>query len=122
MSGVRNLHTGDIKGAQADSKLLGSFTFYERRKDQVRPVAQNTDIVGSTAGTLKKGVVSTRVTNPLEPEYQMPGYLEPVEVFVQGNSGQEGFSMGKQVKEVRPHVSAQQQAVKPPRPAQAESK
>lgn len=79
VSGVRNLNTEDIKGAQADTKLLGAFTHYERRPDQVRATTTNDDIAGSAVNTLKRGVVTTRETNPLQPNYQMPGTLEPEE-------------------------------------------
>ena len=73
MGGVRNLETKDVKGAQADTKRLGSFTHYPRRADQVRPVGSNDDVDGSKCGSVLKGIVTTRQSNPLMPNYQMPG-------------------------------------------------
>lgn len=45
-TGVRNLNTKDVGGAQADTKRLGAFTFYNR-KDEPRNVTGNLDVFGS---------------------------------------------------------------------------
>lgn len=74
VSGTRNLETQDVKGAQADTKRLGSFTHYSRRADQVRPVGRNDDVDGSKCGSVLKGIVTVRQTNPLMPNYQIPGH------------------------------------------------
>lgn len=71
--GARNLDTADIKGSQADTKRLGSFTHYSRRPEQVRPVGLNDDVDGSKCGSMLRGIVTIRQTNPLEPTYKMPG-------------------------------------------------
>ncbi len=63
----------------------------------MRQITSNNDIQGTAANTLKHGVVSTRLTNPLEPQYQMPGYLEPLENDLKGKAGEEGFSMARKV-------------------------
>ncbi len=76
MPGVRNLTTLDIKGSQADTKLLRAFTYYSRRADQIRRLTQNDDVIGSTCGSLKKGIVTSRVTHPLMPSYKLPGNSE----------------------------------------------
>ena len=73
ITGVRNLETKDMRGAQADTKRLGAFTHYQRRADQIRAVGRNDDVDGSKTGTVLKGIVTTRATNPLMPDYQMPG-------------------------------------------------
>lgn len=76
MPGVRNLTTLDIKGSQADTKLLRAFTHYKRRADQIRRITQNDDVIGSNCGSLKRGTVTSRMTNPLMPKYQLPGNSE----------------------------------------------
>ena len=83
VGGVRNLETRDIKGAQHDTKLLGSFTYYQRRADQIRAVTNNDDVPGSKCGSLLKGIVTQRQTHPLQPVYKVPGNSEtnhPVEI------------------------------------------
>ncbi len=73
MPGVRNLLTQDIKGGFADTKRLGAFTHYSRRAEQVRAVGRNDDVDGSKCGTMLRGIQTIRQTNPLMPNYQMPG-------------------------------------------------
>jgi len=73
VAGTRNLETQDVKGGQADTKRLGAFTHYPRRVEQVRPVGRNDDVEGSKCGSVLKGIVTTRSTHPLMPDYQMPG-------------------------------------------------
>ena len=73
IGGVRNLETADVKGAQSDTKRLGSFTHYQRRADQIRAVGRNDDVDGSKCGSMLRGIVTVRTTNPLVPVYQMPG-------------------------------------------------
>lgn len=73
MGGTRNLETADIKGGMADTKLLGAFTHYSRRAEQVRPVGRNDDVEGSKCGTMLRGIQTIRHTNPLMPRYEMPG-------------------------------------------------
>ena len=68
-----NLTTTDVAGAQADTKRIGPFTHYQRRADQIRPVGRNDDVEGSRAGSLKRGITTIRATNPLQPDYQVPG-------------------------------------------------
>jgi hypothetical protein len=75
MPGVRNLQTKDIIGAEADSKSKGQFTYYQRR-DPPKQLTQNEDIPGSKCGTLKLAIITERQTNPLNPEYQVPGNKE----------------------------------------------
>ena len=36
-------------------------------------MGRNDDVDGSKTGTVLKGIVTTRATNPLVPDYQMPG-------------------------------------------------
>lgn len=58
MPGVRNLETRDIRGSQHDTKLVGSFTYYKRRSDQVRAITNNDDVPGTKPGSLLKGIVT----------------------------------------------------------------
>lgn len=74
VSGVRNLKTTDVKGAQADTKRIGSFTHYHRRAEQVRPVGKNDDVEGSKCGSMLRGIQTVRQMNPLVPQYQLPGH------------------------------------------------
>ena len=55
VSGVRNLTTKDIQGAEADSKRIGAFSHYKRRNEP-RDLTQNEDIAGSKCGTLKHAI------------------------------------------------------------------
>ena len=77
------------------------------------------DIEGTTANTLKHGVVTNRLTNPLDPNYQMPGYLEPPENDLKGKAGEEGFSMARKVQNSQSNIqivqATQSQTAKPPR-------
>jgi len=66
-----DLNSTDIPGAQAGTKGLGIFAQRERRN--MRDNISTKDILGAQAGTLKKGVGSKRLTNPLNPEYQILG-------------------------------------------------
>ena len=79
-TGTRNLETQDIKGAQNGTKTIGAFTHYQRRPDQVRAVTENTDIHGSTCGSLRKSMHTVRITNPLAPCYQNPGAQREADV------------------------------------------
>ena len=69
------LRTTDILGATAGSKGLGVFADFHKRKD-FRSVNQTEDIEGAQAGSLKRGTQTKRVTNPLDPVYQIPGSTE----------------------------------------------
>lgn len=39
----------------------------------MRPVGRNDDVDGSKCGTMLRGIVTMRQTNPLIPKYQVPG-------------------------------------------------
>jgi hypothetical protein len=69
-----NLKTEDIHGSQAGSRRLGAFHSTSRRAF-LNP-NDISDIDGAHGDTLKKGVQSTRVTDPLNPDYQIPGAKE----------------------------------------------
>lgn len=68
------LTTGDIKGAQSSTKDKGSFS--TRKRKDFRDINQTADIEGSQVGTLKKGPVTQRISNPLNPTYAVPGDIE----------------------------------------------
>ncbi|CAD8168322.1 unnamed protein product [Paramecium octaurelia] len=85
------LTTQDIVGAQAGSHSQ-HFLRSSDRKDY-RQINNIQDIEGVQAGSLKKGIVSKRYTNPLMPAYQMPGNVElsstqPKSVFQKNASNQ----------------------------------
>jgi hypothetical protein len=73
-----SLTTSDIHGCRIGTKRLGNFHSRERR--QIREIANNTDIYGSNAGSLRKGPNTIRSINPLMPNYQFPGRTELINV------------------------------------------
>ena len=83
--------TQDINGAQADTKNAGAFTWMKRR--QVRPANKTDDIPGGQADTLRRCVSTTRQSNPLVPDYQVPGAAEGFNVM-NDPYGQAASSMG----------------------------
>ena len=64
--------TTDIEGAQASTKGLGIFAHVSRR-EAVKNSLDNSDVMGSNAGSLKKGPTTNRRTNPLLMDYKLPG-------------------------------------------------
>lgn len=65
-----NLKTTDIGGAQ-----IGSKNKFNRFTSPNFNLILG-DIEGAKSGSLKKGIVSGRLTNPLDPKYNMPGDKE----------------------------------------------
>lgn len=65
-----NLKTSDIGGAQ-----IGSKNKFNRFTSSNFNLVLG-DIEGAKSGSLKKGIVSERQTNPLDPKYAMPGDKE----------------------------------------------
>lgn len=82
-----SLETGDIAGAQTGTKNLGVFATF-KRKDYGK-TNDISDIAGSTVGSLRKGPATKRISNPLNPDYQMPGGSEFKETHAFGNTGQQ---------------------------------
>ena len=68
------LKIGDIPGTAVGSRRLGNF--HSRDRQHFRDTNNIAEVSGAQAGTLKKGVQSTRVTDPLNPNYQLPGATE----------------------------------------------
>jgi hypothetical protein len=101
VTGTRNLNTIDIVGGQCGTVNLGQFSYHKRR-GQVRDLTTNEDIPGSKCGTVKRTVCTTRVTNPLEPEYQIPGQTELKSFSINDPYGAAGCSLAKN----RPQTSA----------------
>ena len=58
----------------SSSKGLGAFA--NRNRNQFREINQTGDIFGAQASTLKKGPMTKRTTNPLNPSYVTPGEIE----------------------------------------------
>ncbi len=65
-----NLKTTDIAGAQIGSK--NKFNRYSSMNHNLIL----SDIHGAKSGSLKKGIISQRMTNPLDPSYSLPGNTE----------------------------------------------
>lgn len=68
------LQTNDIEGAQTGTKGLGVFAHHQRKN--FKETNKLNDIAGSTVGSLRKGVLTNRSSNPLAPDYAMPGSTE----------------------------------------------
>ncbi len=66
------MRTKDIEGAQASTKGLGIFANTKRR-ELIKNSLDNTDVHGAHVGSLKKGPVTNRRTNPLLMDYKYPG-------------------------------------------------
>ena len=72
-----SLKTSDIEGAQTSTKGLGVFAHVTRREDQMKSTKMDTsNIDGAKAGSLLKGPKTNRSINPLEGNYQIPGWTE----------------------------------------------
>jgi hypothetical protein len=69
-----SLDTADIDGAQSGTKGLGVFAGH--RRTHFTKTNNIHDIAGSTVGSLKKGVNTNRISNPLNPDYVIPGQTE----------------------------------------------
>jgi hypothetical protein len=67
-----SLRTEDIIGAKSSTKGLGVFAENHERKEY-RQINKTDDIEGARAGSLKKGPTTTRISNPLDPTYEIPG-------------------------------------------------
>lgn len=72
------LKTQDILGATASSKGKGVFAEHHARRE-FRQVNNTLDIEGAQGGSLKRGTNTLRNTNPLDPNYQIPGHTELVD-------------------------------------------
>jgi len=51
---------------------LGVFAENHERKD-FRHTNRTDDIEGAKSGSLRKGPATNRISNPLDPDYQIPG-------------------------------------------------
>jgi hypothetical protein len=63
----RHLENHDIEGSRPGT--VGMRVFATRERNYVKPLVENSDIEGSKPGTHKKGIVTKRITNPLNPQY-----------------------------------------------------
>lgn len=69
------LHTDDIEGAVASTK--GNKAIISKTRRDFRIINKVEDVGGAQVGTLKKGIVTKRCTNPNVPVYIYPGHTEP---------------------------------------------
>jgi len=74
---------GPIEGAACKhihelqlSKAVHAFKFLEMERREIRNTNHVQDITGATAGSVRPGITTKRVTHPLMPEYNWPG-LKP---------------------------------------------
>lgn len=92
--GQKGMQTADINGAVTGTKTRGMFTWKSREHFQQMPKSFN-DLPFCNPSSLKRGIVSNRHINPLDPTYALPGHSEPnagLDAF-----GPEGCSMGMKV-------------------------
>lgn len=74
---MHNLNTKDIEGAQTSTKGLGIFAHVTRREEQMKSNNLDiSDVPDAQAGSLKKGITTKRITNPLDGDYLVPGWKE----------------------------------------------
>lgn len=71
---VFSLKVEDIEGARANS-LSNKFLMRDKRKNFIETNKIN-DIEGCSVNSFKKGIVTIRSVNPLNPTYQLPGEKE----------------------------------------------
>jgi hypothetical protein len=90
-----SLETRDIEGAQPGTKNLGVFACHKRT--HFGKTNDIHDIAGSTVGSLRKGVNTNRVSNPLNPDYVIPGYTEYKENNAFGLTGEQVLAGTQQI-------------------------
>ena len=66
--------------------------FTNKKRTEFRKTNNISDIVGSTVGSLRKGPATKRISNPLDPDYQVPGQTEYKETNAFGMTGQQVVS------------------------------
>ena len=62
-------------GAKASTKGMGVFAENHERKEY-KQSNRTDDIEGAKSGSLKKGPTTNRISNPLDPSYDIPGHKE----------------------------------------------
>lgn len=102
------MKTGDIAGATSSTKGRGAFHSVERK--HFRDTNNIHDIPGAKVGTLKKGVSTQRLTNPLNPTYVLPGASEAGinQPFGPGD----GSSMNNKYIQIKKALEAKEEAAK----------
>ncbi len=104
-----NLNTRDISGAIPGSKRLGAFHSLSR-KDFIDP-NDIRDIEGAKPDTIQRGVKTVRVTDPLNPKYQLPGATEIQNH--ENNAFGEGSSMAPKAFAEKKKLEAKKEALQP---------
>lgn len=64
---TRHLDNRDIEGSTSDTVGLG--VLGTKNRNFVKKIVDSSDIEGAQSGSLKKGITTIRITNPLEPKY-----------------------------------------------------
>lgn len=106
-----SLETSDIMGAQTSTKGLGVFAHHKRT--EFKKTNNIEDIAGSTVGSLRKGVNTKRISNPLDPEYAIPGATEYRENNAFGATGARVMS-GTHIPKVQQEFKSQKPIVRMP--------
>lgn len=96
----QSLQTNDIEGAQSGTKGLGVFAHHSRTG--FKHTNRLDDIAGSTVGSLRKGPATNRMSNPLNPDYAIPGATEYGENNGFGTTGQQVITGTKPFKPSQP--------------------
>jgi len=68
------LDVKDIPGTTVGSRTKGNF--HSKERTHFTDTNNTAEIEGAQVNTLKKGLVSKRATNPLNPVYSVPGHSE----------------------------------------------
>lgn len=76
-----SLLTQDIDGAQAGSKFKQGIFADSFNRREYRETNKTEDIEGANAGSLKKSPTTKRVSNPLDPNYSLPGQSDLQDKF-----------------------------------------
>ena len=64
----RNLDNSDIDGARPNTVGVGPFAG-KKDRNYTKNIVDSSDIDGTAPGSHKQGIVTKRITNPLEPQY-----------------------------------------------------
>ncbi|CAD8051844.1 unnamed protein product [Paramecium sonneborni] len=71
---TKNLETTDIEGCHVGA--ISDHFLMKQKRSQFRAINDTKDVPGAQVGTLRKGLLNHRGTNPLTPEYQLLGRNE----------------------------------------------
>ena len=108
--GIDQLNTRDIVGAAPGTKRLGNFHSVDRK--HFIETNNTKDIGGAQSSTIKRGLQSTRQTNPLNPSYTLPGASEVGQNNENNPYNDNGSSMGAKYMQLKKQQEAKQEAAR----------